>query len=228
MSGWEALDEELARHAAPIPFWWRDDDATERGAHPLEPSAAVAREGPRAPIAVELLDEADEVRRVHLVRGQRGGHRARRARALVVEDHRRLVFAADRLARLARARRRHLPGGGHAAGIRACGPSNESPPPGRFTPSATVRGRVSRQRCPPPRRERRDDLRVSRVNNDDALLPAANHESLTLENADPYGAADWFDRRVINGHPAIDPLPGSLASACDPSGGEGVGTGRVR
>lgn len=27
MSGWEALDEELARHAAPIPFWWRDDDA---------------------------------------------------------------------------------------------------------------------------------------------------------------------------------------------------------
>lgn len=176
---------------------------------------------------MELLDEADEVRRVHLVRGQRGRCRARRGRALVVEDHRRLVFAARRHARLARARRRRLPGGGHAAGIRARRPANESPRTGRFSPPATRAG-VCASAVRTSTDERGDDrCSVSRATSQQRR--GRGRIKLTLDPyVDPYGAANNSYRRNINVHPASDPLPGSLASACDPSGGEGVGTGRVR
>ena len=132
--------------------------------------------GPRAPIAVELLDEADEVRRVHLVRGQRGRCRARRGRALVAEDHRRPVFAARRHARPARARRRRLPG--------------EDMPPefARADPRTSRRGRVGslrrqparacvRQRCAPPPTSAAMTAAASaarRVNNDEGGRTSVN------------------------------------------------------
>ena len=172
-----------------------DDDEPVRT---VEPSIAVAREGPRAPIAVELLDEADEVRRVPRPRSARKMSREARTRA----RRRDLVASSSPpVATLASL----------APGVDAFGedmppefarrPANESPRTGRFSPPATARACV-RQRCAPPPTSAAMTLafHARRVNNDEARTNQVN-----ARYVDPYGAANNSYRRDINVHPA--PIP---------------------
>ena len=105
-------------------------------------------------------------------------------------------------------------------------PRTSRPRAVRFSPPATRAG-VCASAGRTSTDERGDDrCSVSRATSQQRR--GRGRSKLTLDDVDPYGAANDSYRRYINVHPALDPLPGSLASACDPSGGEGVGTGRVR